>query len=216
MPFARFPCTSCEIQMSGKADESGPGGMDSLADVIDAIDESIEGEDEFAVGDIMDAFGTRAFGGLLVLPALVALSPVGAIPGVPTTLGLLILTVSAQHTVGLDSPWVPSVLRERSVSTEKWDEAKEKIDPWVKRIDRVLRPRLTWLTKGAADRALAAAASISALVMILLEIVPFAVMIPGAAILLLGLAIVTRDGLAALVGLGTTAIAAWIASTSVL
>lgn len=189
--------------------------LSSLEGVLDALGSEVEGEDKLSVDDVLGAFGTRAFGPLLVAPSVVALSPLGAVPGVPTAIGCLIVLVAGQHAIGLDSPWVPKALRERSVSTDDWDDARDTLTPWAKRIDRLIKPRLTVLTKGVADRVLAVVACVAAMLMVPLELVPFAVMIPGTAVLLLGLAILTRDGVAAGLGACVTATAAWIAVSTV-
>ena len=53
--------------------------------LIDAAD-----GDELRVEDLLEAYGTRSFGPLIAILGLIALSPIGAVPGIPALLGLLI------------------------------------------------------------------------------------------------------------------------------
>ena len=108
--------------------------------------------------------------------------------------------------------WLPKFIRERSIPKDKWDSAQEKLKPWAKRIDTVIRPRLEWIVQGAMDRVIAAASIVLALSMIPLGLIPFAVMVPGAALLAMGLALTARDGVLAIVGFGFTAGTLWLAS----
>ena len=56
-----------------------------LDEAIDAAD-----GDELRVEDLLEAYGTRSFGPLIAILGLIALSPIGAVPGIPALLGLLI------------------------------------------------------------------------------------------------------------------------------
>jgi len=199
-------------ERSGR-DSGGQADQDSrderakkLTDLIDQIDDEIEGEDELAVGDILDAFGTRSFGPLISAPALILLTPLGGVPILPTVVGSCIALVAAQHLAGKDRPWLPSKLVERSVSADKWEKTKEKARPWAKRIDWVLRPRLQMLTNEIMERVIAVVVITLAISMVPLELVPFAVMAPAAGVLMLGLALSARDGVAVILGLIATGV----------
>jgi len=185
---------------SGQASERlDDAGSMSLTDVLERFDEKLDGADSVAFDDIVGAFGTRAFGPLLTLPALLALSPLGAIPGVPAILALCVILVAGQHLVGRDRPWLPSTLRQRSVDAERWDRSYDLVKPWAERIDRLIGPRLTWMTEGVMDRALSGLAIAMAGAMVPLELVPFAVALPASALLLIGLALTACDGVLAIV-----------------
>ena len=186
-------------------DDAGDERAKKLTDLIDEIDDEVEGEDELSVDDIIGAFGTRSFGPLIAAPALILLTPLGGVPMVPTIIGLCIVLIAAQHLAGRDRPWLPGKLTDRSVSTDKWDKTKKKARPWAKRIDRVLKPRLQVLTGKAMERVIAVVVIGLAISMVPLEIVPFAVMVPAAGVLMLGLALSARDGVAVILGLIATA-----------
>jgi len=181
-----------------------------LADLLDDLDAQIDGDDSIGVSDVLEAFGSRAFGPLLAIPALLALSPIGALPGAPIVFATLISLIAAQHLLGAGRLWLPKFVRERSIPKEKWEAAEKKLLPWAKRIDRVIRPRLEWIVQGPMDRVIAAASIVLALSMIPLGLIPFAVMAPAAALLAMGLALTARDGALAIVGFGFAAGTGWL------
>lgn len=171
-----------------------------LVDLIEEMDSELEGDDEFSIGDVLDAFGSRSFGPLLTLPALLMVSPLGGIPVVPTVLAAFVGLISAQHLLGLDHPWLPKLLADRSVSKSKWEKAEDNLLPWAKRIDAMIKPRLAWLVSSPMDRAISLIVLVLAALVLPLEAVPFAVMVPGSALFMLGLAMSARDGVVALGG----------------
>lgn len=194
---------------------ASPPGRDhsSLEDILEALLDSTEGQDTVETDDLLGAFGSRAFGPLMVAPAALIISPLGAIPALPALLSTVILLVSLQHIVGKRSPWLPRKLRDRAVKRERLERAVRASRPWARRIDRFLTPRLAIVVDPPADRVLAAQAAALAASIYALGFIPFAAMAPASGIALIGLAVATRDGLAAVLSLASTAGAAWIGAT---
>lgn len=209
---AEVPRGGAEARSEGDAG-AGAGEPRSLSDVIDELREDLHG-DQVSVEDIMDAFAGRLFGPVIVLPALFALTPLGAIPLVPTAIGVILILFAGQRALGRDYPWIPRFLREKSFSHEKLDDALERFGPWARRIDKVVKPRLSGLVEGAMERVVAVVVVGLALSMPPLELIPFAVFVPASGALLLGVALTARDGL--LAGLGMAAAAGTIATLLVL
>ncbi len=182
--------------------------------MIDRVLDSTEGEDDISVGDVLDAFSDRLFGPLLVVPALALISPVGAIPGAPIVLAVMLVLLAGQKLVGLDRPWLPQKLTKRSVSRDTLESAMGKLRPWAKRIDALIRPRLTVLAEGPAVYVAAALVVVLAVAIVPIGLIPFAVAAPGGAILLIGLALTARDGLLAILALALTAASGWLVMTA--
>ena len=70
-----------------------PQGMNdarSIGDVVNRVREIAEGRDTVSVGDLVDEFGDHSFAPLMLIIALIGMTPVGAIPTAPTILGLCI------------------------------------------------------------------------------------------------------------------------------
>ena len=175
----------------------------SVGDILDCLDELSEECDEVTVGRIMDAFGTRTFGPAIMVPALLEITPVGAIPGVPTFLAATIALVAAQKMFGKRHLWLPGIISNRGVSGEKLAKGSRKLRGLAAFMDRHFHRRLKFMTRPPFSR-------IAALVVILLcasvpflEVLPFASSVPMLAIAGFGLAMLVRDGL--LMGLALAA-----------
>ncbi|MFI4882632.1 MAG: exopolysaccharide biosynthesis protein [Phycisphaerales bacterium JB064] len=190
-------------------------GVKKLADLIDDLDDQVDGQDSLSVGDILDAFGTRAFGPLMALPGLVMVTPLGGIPGMPVIVAAFIVLIAAQHLFGRDHPWLPKKLTNRSVSKDKWDKTRSKVRPWAKRVDWLLRPRLQVLAGRVMERVISIVIIVLAISMIPIGFIPFAVAAPGAAILLFGLALSARDGVVVILGLLATGVSGYLVWTTV-
>ncbi|MGE0828195.1 MAG: exopolysaccharide biosynthesis protein [Hyphomonadaceae bacterium] len=83
--------------------------------------------------------------------------------------------------------------------------------PWAQRIDRVLKPRLTFLATAPFVFLIALACIAAALVTFPLGLIPFAPLAPGFAIVFFGLGMTARDGLFLALGLAAVGLAGWAA-----
>ncbi len=172
----------------------------SLTEVLDELLKETENSDEATVADILDSFDSRSYGPILLLPSIFLISPLGAIPTVPTVFALLILTISLQLAAGRSSPWIPNTIKERGVSRDKLTDATEKIKPWAEWFEKFTKPRISILTEPPAPQIIGVLTSLLALLIPPLELIPFAVFIPGAGIALLSLALTSKDGALAIIG----------------
>ena len=148
----------------------------------------------FAVGDVVEAFGERAFGPFLIVLPLIEMSPVGGIPGVPSFLALMIGIVAVQLAAGREHLWLPGAIRRRSVKAHRVLDGAPKLRRITDWIDQHTGERWHHLVGNAGTRA--GALTIVALCLCVppLELVPFASTAPMAAILGFGVALLARDG----------------------
>ena len=201
--------------MSGetKQRETPKGATDALgrlrerADGARGRDEPHADADHVTIGDLMDAFGGRTYGPFLLVPALIELSPLGGVPGVPSVLALVIALFAVQMLLGRDHFWLPDWLANRAVKIDRVDQADDKMRPVTERLDRWSSDRLSALTGGAAQRAAAALVLLLCLTVPPLEFLPFASAVPMAAIAAFGLGMIVRDGIVMLAGFALTAVA---------
>ena len=138
---------------------------------------------------------SRSYGPFLLIPALIDISPVGGIPGLPTALGLIIIIVAAQMLFGRKHLWLPGFIERRSISAEKACRSTKKLRGLAKWLDRWFHGRLPYFTKGPFVRGAAIFCILLALTVPPLELLPFATTAPMAAIAAFGLALLVRDGL---------------------
>jgi hypothetical protein len=167
-----------------------------------------EDGDVFTVGDMLSHFEDRSFGPIFTLLALFAiLPPMGAIPGIPTAIAAVILLFSLQIILGRSYVWIPGFIKNIKVKRKKIEATYQKSNETLDRVDGLINRRMLWMT-GAVSRYIAAIIiSLLALAMVPLEVIPFAVALPGAAIAVMGIALMARDGLLVLFSYTVAAVA---------
>ena len=71
-----------------------PSNLEHLLNKLEHAPDA--GHKQVTLGDIVEAVGARSFDPLLLVAGLVAASPLSAIPGMPTTLGVLVALITIQ------------------------------------------------------------------------------------------------------------------------
>lgn len=177
-----------------------------LEDLLGQIEALADRDDRVRLRDLHDLIGVRAFGPLLLVMALVALTPIGAVPALPTALAIAVTLIAGQVVLGRNRLWLPDFVERRHVSSKKLKASVRALSRPARWLDAVVRPRLERLTEPPFDRVVALVCVAIALMIPPLEFVPFGVAAPALALALMGLALTTRDGLvvilAAFVALG--------------
>jgi len=116
--------------------------LEDLVCQLDAICGEI-GEGRVTVAKVMKTLGHKSFGPLLLVPGLIGVSPIGAIPFLPGVMALIVLLVSGQILIGMDHAWLPGFLLRRSISARKLSAACRAVQPYARFVDRFVWPRLT-------------------------------------------------------------------------
>ena len=98
----------------------------NLMRLLDRV-EAETGDGQVSVRDVLEVLGSRAFTPMLLIPCLALVSPVSAIPGVPTFLSLLVGLVAVQMLFGRQSGetliWLPHFLLDRSIDAGRLSRA---------------------------------------------------------------------------------------------
>ncbi|WP_051279245.1 exopolysaccharide biosynthesis protein [Hellea balneolensis] len=170
-----------------------------LEDILKRAREAAGGEKVDLV-DLVKAFGDRAFGPVMILCSLFLMTPIGAIPGLPAAFGLVVIIFALQLLFRRPHPWMPSILRKVKISDSALEKTQDKVSPFLRKIDSVIRPRLPWVTSGPMQAFTALLAIILAATLLPLGMVPFGVVAPAFIIGLLGLGITARDGVLIIMG----------------
>ncbi len=168
---------------------------DAIEAVLDRLDQLAGDDGHPSVGGAVEAMGDRGWGPLLFVPALIEISPIGGIPGVPTLLALVIAIFAVQIVLGRDCMWLPGFLASRSVTDERLRGAVQFLRPAARRLDRWFPGRLPRLTTDRVQRIAAGVCVALCATVPPLEVLPFASTAPMAAIAAFGLAMTLRDGL---------------------
>jgi hypothetical protein len=185
--------------------------LTNIEELLSRIHAASRDKQRVTVNALYKEVGDRSFGPLILLAGLVTLAPlVGDIPGVPTTVGLVVILVTSQMVIGRTHFWLPKFLLNRSVPSPKLRKALA----WLRRparfVDGLIRPRLVALTGGTANRVIACLCLLIGAAMPLMDFVPFTANIAGAALTAFGLSIIARDGLMAIGAFAFTALAVWL------
>jgi hypothetical protein len=177
-------------------DETATGILEEVLRIAkhDEDEGGSAGKGRFAVGDVIEAFGERAFGPFLIVLPMIEMTPVGSIPGVPSFLALMIGLVAVQLAFGRDCLWLPGFVERRSVKAKRVTDGAPKLRKVTNWIDRHTGERWHHLVGSAGTRAGAVCIVVLCLCVPPLEIVPFASTAPMAAILAFGVALLARDG----------------------
>ena len=188
----------------------------NVCGIIDRLTEVGDEQDKVSIGDIVESFGSRSYGPMLLVPALIGISPVGGIPGVPSFLALTLLLIAVQMVFGKDHLWLPGILKDRSVDGEKLANAAEDMEGVGTFMDKIFYGRLEMFTGPTAGRIAAGVIALMCLAVPPLELLPFAVLLPMGVIAAFGIALTVRDGLLMLIGFLGSGAALFVLITKVL
>lgn len=162
---------------------------ETLADL--AADLPLEG---LNVRFLLDRVGQEGLLAVCLFLALPFLIPV-SIPGVSTVFGLLIVLISIGVILNA-VPWLPRRLLDRPVSREQLAPLLERGAKMFVRVEKLLRPRLLFLSAGTLMHRLNGFGLLAAglLLMAPFGFVPFSNTLPGLAVMLLAAGLLQRDG----------------------
>ena len=161
---------------------------------------------EVALGDLLDRAGWSGAGALLVVLAAPAFLPVPLLPtGIVAgaALGLL----ATQMLAGAPRPWLPARVRRLRLRRAVVAAGVARVLGLLRRLGLAPRPRLPWAVRTGAARSLMAVSLLAAALVLVLPL-PLGNQLPSLAWAAFGLALLRRDGVAALAGHALTLLAA--------
>ena len=193
-----------------ESDSSEKASPERLSDLLDHFVDATQGQDKVAISDLLDSLSSRSHGPMLLFPAILAISPIGMIPGMSFVTGTLVILIATQMMFFSDRPWIPSRLAKFEFSREKLKSGVEKTNPWVKRIEKIVRARFEFLTSGIMIYPIAITCVLLAVSFYPLAFVPLGVLAPGFAVTMFALGLTARDGILIAFGFALTALAGYI------
>ena len=152
-------------------------------------------KDQVTIRELLATVGRRSYGPLLLIIGLFSISPATIVPGMTWLSAGMTLVIALQMLVGRRTPWLPRRALDASDSRDLVVKGVSGFRPWARRIDAMMRPRLTFLANPPFVSFIALACAVTALVTIPLGLIPFAPLAPGIAIVMFGLGMTARDGL---------------------
>lgn len=149
------------------------------------------------LGELVDAFGERGFGALMLFFGLLNIA-IGIIPGTTTILGAPLLLMGLQLATRQDQLWLPRWAMKRWIERKAYREGVEKVLPRVRMVERLSRPRLHMMTSELSEMLIGVATV--ALACILVLPIWGGNLVPALIISTFGFGLMQRDGLVVLVG----------------
>jgi hypothetical protein len=159
--------------------------------------ERVEGED--GVGPVLL---------VLTLPVLLPLPP-----GFSMVLALPLLVVAPQIMAGRRKIWLPKFLARRKIKRAALVKLVRRLLPMIERAEKIVRPRLGFLTTGVGASLVGVACTLIAIVLVLP--IPFANLVPSLALGAFSIGLTRKDGLFVLGGYGLIALAAVVVALGV-
>lgn len=174
-------------------------GPESMAQVVEELHDAAEGG-ETSLGHLLSEIEHASFTPVLLAPALAVVTPLSGIPLFSSFCGICIALVSAQMLFGRESLWLPGWLQRRKIPSDKLKSAVKTLRKPARWLDRHSKERLRVLVRPPVDRITHLLCMLCGMAMPVLELVPFSSSILGAAVSLMAMTLLLRDGLFALIG----------------
>lgn len=153
--------------------------------------------DRTTIGEIVSSLGDRGLGVLIAVFALPNILP-STVPFGNVATGLLPLIFAVQLTMGADHLILPNRIARWSIGTHWLKVLAPRVASFLSWIEALLRPRMNWVTVPRAERFIGAIAVVLAAVSTLP--IPFGHNLPALGLVLIGLGLIERDGLAIIIG----------------
>ena len=179
--------------------ETSTGRPRAFSDVVETL--STRQGAKLCLGEIVEAFGDRAFGPVMFFFALINMLPWP--PGGTTLTGAPLLLLSMELALGRDSLWIPRWLERISVDRATFRKLSARFRKPLHLTERLARPRLYLLTGGLGQGLIGLACVFLSVVLVLP--VWGGNLLPAVAIGFFSLGVMQRDGLATLIGWTLTA-----------
>jgi hypothetical protein len=190
------------------------GSETDLETLLQKLAARAKQDQSFTAGQLLQSLGRRSFAPVLLIAAAIGFTPLGAIPGMPTMLAIVIIVVTAQIILERRHLWLPEFIRRKSLSRRNVLRTVRFLKKPARFLDRIVHPRLVFLTEKPFSIFLAAACLVLALAVPPLELVPLVDMPLWAAIMALSVALATHDGLVAIIAFVITIASLWVLFTT--
>lgn len=161
--------------------------------------------DRITLGELIQALGPRGYGVLIVLFCLPNLLPV-YIPGLSPIFGIPLALICAQLAAGWTTPRLPAFLMRRSIRRADLRTIAEKALPWLRRVERWVRPRPSVVTTRTGERLVGAYGLLLALLVVIP--LPFTNGPPSLACLIMAIGVMEKDSATILGGAAWGVVAA--------
>ena len=150
-----------------------PESPQNLEQMLDQIAGLAGDQQRIYMRQVVESVGSRSFGPLLLVIGVTLFSPLSGIPGMAVFAGLFVMLIALQMLIGRKNFWLPAFILNRSVPQQKLLKAIDWVKPGARRIDRLIKPRLSFMMHPSSSYLLAGLCVTVAAGLPFLELVPF-------------------------------------------
>ncbi|MDJ0702747.1 MAG: exopolysaccharide biosynthesis protein [Leptolyngbyaceae cyanobacterium MO_188.B28] len=154
---------------------------------------------QVTLADILKISGERTFGFLFVLLSIPSALPVPA-PGYSIPFGIAMLVLAIQLIIGRDQPWLPKGWYKHGFPIEQVRGILKKGIPFLRRIEMLSRPRLSYICASLPGRMIIGVA-IALMSTSMMIPIPLTNTLPAIGIFVTGFGLLDDDGAISLGGL---------------
>lgn len=177
--------TGVELATSTTAEKVPPR---RLSRIFEELAQSAD--NKVSIERIRDALGDRSFATLLVFFACINMLPFP--PGSTMVLGIPLVLLSIQMTMGYRTAWLPRFILKKSLGADKFRHMSARLIPRIRWLENWIRPRYWPFARDHADRIIGLIALVLAVAVVLP--IPLGNWFPAFSCALVGLALSERDG----------------------
>jgi len=173
--------------------------------IISSLLEDLAGlalsRDRISVADVVEAMGSRGFGPLLMMLSAFLILPVGMVPGMPAVVAVVLILIGGRMMTGETTLWIPARLGRVTFSGHMLAVSVARAQPAALWLRPLVAPRLAFLVDSVVmSRVVALILMVTGAVIFIAGFIPGLPFVLSLHVLVLGLALSTRDGLIALAG----------------
>ncbi|WP_341862334.1 exopolysaccharide biosynthesis protein [Gymnodinialimonas sp. 57CJ19] len=181
----------------------------ALSDLTDDLSRAAK-QNDGKVAKIVDEAGANGLLPMMTVMGLLLVSPLSGIPLFSTSVGVMIFLCAVQAAMGRDRLWLPGFLRRQRIDPSRIEKAMDRIHSAAEWLEARATSRLEWLSLPPARAAFLTIAAVYGAVMPIMELIPFTSSLLGAAVVMIGLGLLLRDGVLLLISILPTLIAAGV------
>ena len=168
-----------------------------ISDILHSFSQKFA-TDQVSIRQMRDTLSERVYGMLLLVLALPNLVPF-PVPGLSVVTGFPLFLLSMQWVFNFRRPWFPAAVLKRTIKTEYLRKICVSVSPYLHKLERFIKPRLSWLVRYFSERVIAIICVLLSLVLMLP--IPLGNALPALALCFFAIAILERDGVFVILGL---------------
>lgn len=155
------------------------------------LHETTKDDDKITIKELVEFLERSGFGVVMLFFSLPILIPLP--PPIPTFISLPLLFFSIQMILGFNHPKLPNFLSQFSIKRKILAKVVEKSAPYVNKLDKIMRSRFSFFIGSSMEKILGIFCLIFS-ISILIPL-PLTNLIPGIAIIIISLGLISKDGL---------------------